>query len=109
VVTGDLLWLIGAWILLGRKPAPASSTSKPAPLPTAAPPRVAYLYQLPGDAYETVRVAVSSQANPVEDAIDQAHPIEMGIFSNEANALALVHSKGWALAWPGVKQLPDRP
>lgn len=104
-----LPWLIVGWILLGgRKPAAASQSSTSTPSPSAAPPRVAYLYQLPGDGYETVRVAVSN-GQPVEAAIDQAHPLEMGIFSNEANALALVHSKGWALAWPGVKQLPDRP
>ncbi len=104
-----LPWLIGAWLVFGRRPAPAqSSTSKPAPssTPPRTAPRVAYLYQLPDDGYETVRVSVSNQPDA---AIDNARPIEMGIFSNEANALALVHSKGWALAWPGVKQLPDRP
>ena len=103
-----LPWLIGAWLVFGRRPAPArSSTSTPTPsTPPRTAPRVAYLYQLPDDGYETVRVAVSNQPDA---AIDDARPVPMGIFSNEANALALVHSKGWALAWPGVKQLPDHP
>jgi hypothetical protein len=102
-----LPWLIGAWILFGRKPAPpGSSTSKPATSPTSPPP-VAYLYQLPTDSYETVRVAVGRQP---DDAIDRAPPKEVGIFANEAAALALlVHPKGYALAWPGVKQLAAPP
>ncbi len=104
---GNLLpWLIGAWILLGgRRSAPASSTPQPAP--STAPPPVAYLYQLPDDGYETVRVAVGRQPG---DAMDQARPSEVGIFANEAQALALlVHPKGMALAWPGVRQLQVRP
>ncbi len=101
-----LPWLIGAWILFGRKPAPsASSTSKPAP--STLPPLVAYLYQLPTDGYETVRVALGKQPH---DAMDQSRPQEVGIFANEADALALlVHPKGYALAWPGVKQLAAPP
>lgn len=102
-----LPWLIGAWILLGRTSAPSkSSTSKPAPSPST-PPLVAYLYQLPSDAFDTVRVALGQHP---DDAIDQAPPVEVGIFANEAQALALlVHPKGYALAWPGVKQLAAPP
>lgn len=93
--------------LSGRKSAPSrSSTSTPAPSPTA-PPLVAYLYQLPRDGFETVRVALGKHP---DDAMDQAPPIEVGIFANEAQALALlVHPKGYALAWPGVKQLEAPP
>jgi len=104
-----LPWLIGAWILLGGRRASPSSTSKLAPSKAPTPARVAYLYQLPHDGYETVRVAVSP-SQPVEDALDHAGPSEVGIFANEAQALALlVHPKGWALAWPGVKQLAAPP
>lgn len=102
-----LPWLIGAWVLLGgRRPAAASSTSKPTPSSTL-PPLVAYLYQLPSDGYETVRVAVGKQPG---DAMDQSRPTEVGIFASEAQALALlVQPKGMALAWPGVRQLAERP
>jgi hypothetical protein len=106
----DLLpWLIGVWIVFGRKPAAVSSsqTSTTSPPPRTVP-LVAYLYQLPGDGYETVRVAVGQQP---EGAIDKTErPVEMGIFSNEAEALRLVvQPKGYALAWPGVRQLEERP
>lgn len=106
---GEVLpWLIVGWLILGRQRAPASASSTSKLVPST-PARVAYLYQLPGDGYETVRVAVSP-GQPVEDALDQARPSEVGIFANEAQALALlVHPKGWMLAWPGVKQLQDRP
>jgi len=103
------LWLIGAYLVFGPRPraaaaAPTSSNTSPPPRTV---PLVAYLYQLPGDSYETVRVAVGQQP---EGAIDQTErPVEMGIFSNATNALQLVTSKGWALAWPGVRQLEVRP
>lgn len=100
-----LPWLIGGWILLGGRRAAQSSTSKPAPL--TAPPLVAYLYQLPTDGYETVRVAVGKQP---ASAVDEVPPVEVGIFSSEANALSqLVHPKRWALAWPGVRRLEGPP
>lgn len=105
---GDLLWL-GAILLLGRRPAaaagPTSSSTSPPPRTV---PLVAYLYQLPQDGYSTVRVAVGQQP---EGAIDpHERPTEMGIFASEADALRLlVQPKGYALAWPGVRQLEVAP
>lgn len=102
-----LPWLIGAYILFGRKPAASTPPSSTSPPPRTVP-LVAYLYQLPGDSYETVRVAVGQQPEGAIDATER--PTEMGIFSSEAEALRLlVQPKGWALAWPGVRQLEARP
>lgn len=102
-----LPWLIVGYILLAPPPKRAAASSRPSTSPpTRTVPRVAYLYRLPRDGYETTRVAVAEQP---DDANEDVHPIEMGIFSNEAEALARVHSKGWALAWLGVKELEDRP
>lgn len=70
-------------------------------------PLVAYLYQLPEDSYETVRVAVGKGA---DDTAEETPPREVGIFASEAEALRLlVHPGGMALAWPGVRQLQARP
>ena len=97
-----------AYVLLsgGRKAAAPTSPKQSTSPPARTVPHVAYLYRLPGDGYETTRVAMAAQP---DDASEEARPIEMGIFSNEANALALVHSNGWALAWPGVRELEQRP
>ena len=90
-------------IVLGRPQArrpsesPTSSTARPQAVP---PPSKAFIYRLPSDGYETARMAVASAG---------AAPVEMGIFSNEAAALAVARSKGWALAWTGVRELPGRP
>lgn len=97
-----LPWLIAGWILFGpRLKAAARPPSTSAPPPPQAPPLVAYIYQLPDDAFETVRMAIAEQPGGT--------PREMGIFSSEANALKVVQENGWALAWPGVQQLKERP
>jgi hypothetical protein len=62
---------------------------------------VAYIYRLPGDGYETTRMAL---AQPPE-----GRPQEMGIFSSPAAALDLVREEGWVLAWPEVRELTEAP
>lgn len=103
---GDLLWL-AALLFLGRRDAAASTSSRPSTSPPRRTvPGVAYLYRLPDDGYETTRVAVALQP---DDAAEESRPVERAIMSSEANALQLVRDNGWALAWPGVRELQDRP
>lgn len=102
-----LPWLVVAGLIVFGRPRPPasdrSSTStprRPAPAPPPAP-LVAYLYQLPADGYETVRLGVAREPG--------GRPEERGIFSNPAAALKVIKDSGWALGWPDVRQLKERP
>jgi len=65
-----------------------------------APPTLAYLYQLPQDAFTTTRMATGPKGST---------PSEMGVFGTPDAAIRLATSKGWQLAWNGVRQLNTRP
>ena len=65
-----------------------------------APPVYAYLYQLPQDSFSTTRMAFGPAG---------ATPVEMGVFGTPQAAAALAATKGWRLAWDGVRQLQARP
>lgn len=99
-----LPWLIVGYILLRPRAQPAAAAVPAKPKraweqPKA--PSVAYMYRLPEDSYETTRLALQQAPDgPIQ---------EMGIFSSPANALSLINDEGWALAWPEVRELKERP
>jgi hypothetical protein len=65
-----------------------------------APPTVAYLYQLPQDSFSTTRMAIGPKGSA---------PTFMGLFGTPDAATKLATSKGWQLAWSGVRQLTSDP
>jgi hypothetical protein len=65
-----------------------------------APPVFAYLYQLPDDAFATTRMAFGETESGAQ---------EMGIFDSPDAARKVAESKGWRMAWDGVRQLKARP
>lgn len=91
------LLIVGALLLGGRAATKATTTARaPEPQPPPGPQTFAYLYRLPGDAYETVRMA---------SGVGGAKPVEMGIFAAPAAAVAVAHANGWRLAWEGVREM----
>jgi hypothetical protein len=93
-------WALIAWLVMKDKKAAASTSKKPNGKPAPPAPTRAFLYQLPSDGYETVRMSFAPPGQ---------RPREMGIFQNEAAALKVAKGKGWKLAWPGVRQLQSAP
>ncbi len=101
-------WALGAYWFLTKddKPKATSSTNgktgraRPGKTKPAAPIAMAYLYQLPADGEETVRVAFGPPGR---------EPREMGIFGSRAKAEEIARGKGWRFAWDGVRQLATVP
>ncbi len=103
------LLILAAILLLGGKKGPRIGSvdceATPPPnkddsLMSDAPKKVAYLYQLPQDIFTTTRMAVGNEGKT---------PEEMGIFGSPDAAIRLANSRGWKLAWDGVRQLSNRP
>jgi hypothetical protein len=91
---------IGALVASRRRdqtrPAPPELARVPWTPPPALPPTTiyAYVYQLPSE------TAVRMAFGPFPSAAR-----EMGIFGKYETARDLAARKGWALAWPGVREL----
>lgn len=95
----DTMWLLlGLGYLMRPK---TETTHKDASAPVPPKPTVyAYLYQLPDDGFTTTRMAFGEFGK---------EPEEMGIFQDPEHAKRVAISKGWHLAWDGVRQLQARP
>ena len=103
-------WLLGAVVLFGgNRPrvngvddqaAPPRNPDDSAMGDAPPPPTIAYLYQLPQDSFSTTRMAIGPKGSA---------PTFMGLFGTPDAATRLATSKGWALAWSGVRQLASDP
>jgi hypothetical protein len=93
------MWtLFGAAYVVGRRRKPRDDLRAPEKVQT--PQVYAYLYQLPDDGFTTTRMASGESGK---------EPREMGVFGTPDAARRVAASKGWALAWDGVRQLQSRP
>ena len=102
-------WLVGLVVLSNATRAPRVGSiddqSSPPRNPDGSPmgdtpPTIAYLYQLPQDSFTTTRMAVGPKGSA---------PTFMGLFGTPDAAAKLAASKGWTLAWSGIRQLTDTP